>query len=382
MQENILKSIEHHFDALEDPRAEERVDHKLIDILVITICAVVGGANDWEEVVVFGEAKEEWFREFLELTHGIPSYSTFWRFYRFLDAEQFESCFARWMAAVCQLSEGEVVAIDGKQCRRSHDRTIGQDAICLVSAWASANGITLGQVKTDAKSNEITTIPLLLEMLDLQNCIITIDAMGCQTHVAEQIVDEGGDYVLALKMNQGTLHEDVVELFDDMDLCPEAYTFDTATTVDKGHGRIDVRHSWIVTDPQVLNNFRTTDRWTGLQSIVKVQSERYLLPTNETSVEVRYFISSLNTDARTMLDTIRTHWHIENRLHWVIDVSFREDESRLRKDHGAQNFAILRRLAHNLLKKESSRSDSIKSKRARTGWDNHYLLKVLASLFA
>lgn len=380
MQERVLKSIEDHFGDIDDPRAEERVDHKLIDILVITICAVVGGANDWDEVVIFGEAKAEWFGEFLELPHGIPSYSTFWRFFRFLDAEQFESCFARWIGGVCELSAGEIVAIDGKQCRRSHDRTIGQDAICLVSAWASANGVTLGQVKTEAESNEISAIPVLLGMLDLQECIVTIDAMGCQTDVTELIVEAEGDYVLALKQNQGTLYEDVVELFEDMELCPDAYTFDTATTVDKGHGRIDVRHSWLVTDPQVLDNFRTTDRWAGLQSIAKVQAERYL-STGETSVEVRYFISSLNTDARTMLETIRTHWHIENRLHWVIDVCFREDDSRLRKDHGAHNFAILRRIAHNLLKQETSRSDSIKSKRARAGWNNDYLLSVLATLF-
>jgi predicted transposase YbfD/YdcC len=188
------------------------------------------------------------------------------------------------------------------------------------------------------------------------------------------------NYVLALKQNQGTLYEDVVELFDDLEVCPDAYAFDTATTVDEGHGRVDVRHSWLVTDPQLLALFRSTDRWPGLQSIVKVQAERYL-PSGEAKVKVRYFISSLNTTAQIMLATIRTHWHIENRLHWVVDVAFREDDSRLRKDHGAHNFAILRRIAHNLLKQESSRSDSIKSKRARAGWDNHYLLKVLASLF-
>ncbi len=380
MQEQVLNSIEQHFGALTDPGAEERIDHLLLDILVITICAVVGGANDWEEVVTFGQAKAEWLGEFLALPHGIPSYATFWRLFRHLDGEQFERCFAGWMGAVCDLSQGEVVAIDGKQCRRSHDRTIGQDAICLVSAWASENGITLGQVKTETKSNEISALPVLLEMLDLHDCIVTIDAMGCQTKVAETIVAEGGDYVLALKKNQGTLYEDVVELFADLEVCPEAYTFDTATTVDKDHGRIEVRHCWTVSDPQVLAAFRTTDRWAGLQSIIKVQAERYL-PSGETSIEVRYFITSLNTDADSLLATIRTHWHIENRFHWVLDVSFREDDSRLRKDHGAHNFAILRRIAHNLLKQEASRSDSIKTKRARAGWDNDYLLKVLSTLF-
>ncbi len=381
MQEQVLNSIEQHFGELADPRDEDRVDHQLIDILVITICAVVGGANDWEEVAAFGQAKEAWFGQFLALPAGIPAACTFWRLFRHLDAEQFERCFAGWIGAVCDLSAGEGVAIDGKQCRRSHDRMIGQDAICLVSAWASENGVTLGQVQTDAESNEITAIPVLLEMLDLQDCIVTIDAMGCQTQVAETIIEEGGDYVLALKQNQGTLYEDVVELFDDLASCPDAYEFDQATTVEKDHGRIEVRHCWVVTDPALLVHFRTTERWAGLTSIVKVQAERYL-PDAEDTVEVRYFIASLATSAETMLTTIRTHWHIENRLHWVIDVSFREDDSRLRKDHGAHNFAILRRIAHNLLQQERSRSDSIKTKRARAGWDNDYLLQVLATLFA
>ncbi len=293
MKKQITKSINEHFGTLADPRDEERIEHKLFDMLVIAICAIVGGANDWEEVVVFGEAKASWFAEFLELPHGIPSYSTFWRLFRHLDAEQFERCFAQWTGALCELSEGEVVAIDGKQCRRSHDRRADKEAICLVSAWASANGLTLGQVKTDAKSNEIRALPALLELLDLQDCIVTIDAMGCQTDIAETIVEQGGDYLLALKQNQGTL-------------CETAYSFSEIKTVDKDHGRIEVRRCWTVSDPQLLANFRTTDRWAGLQSIVKVETKRYL-PNGEQSVKTRYFISSLDADAQTLLKAIRTH---------------------------------------------------------------------------
>ena len=230
MSETTMASMEHHFQELEDPRAEKRVAHRLLDVLVIAICAVICGANSWPQVETFGQAKESWLRKFLPLTGGIPAHDTCWRIFRHLDAEQFESCFASWISAVSEISAGEIIAIDGKQCRRSHDREIGQDAITLVSAWATANRLTLGQVKTDTKSNEITAIPRLLEMLDLHGCIITADAMACQTEIAGTIVDDGGDYVLALKGNQGTLHEDVELLFNDLLDCPDAYTFDTPHT--------------------------------------------------------------------------------------------------------------------------------------------------------
>jgi predicted transposase YbfD/YdcC len=377
---NPSASIASHFATLSDPRQAMNQEHLLLDIVVIAICAVIAGADDWVAVADFGQAKAAWFQRFLALPHGIPAHDTFWRVFRFLDPEQFQSCFLHWIQAVSCVTQGQVIAIDGKKLRRSQDKGLGKQAIHMVSAWASANGLTLGQRKVDDKSNEITAIPALLAVLDLSGCIVTIDAMGCQTEIAQTIVEQDAEYLLALKENQGTLYEDVTLLFDDLAQSNfTAYAYDHAKTVDKDHGRIEVRQAWTITDPAVLRGLRTSKKWPKLHALVKVQAERYL--GGQPSLATRYYISSWHAPATDLLLATRTHWSIENSCHWVLDIAFREDECRLRKDHGAQNFAILRHIALNCLKQEPSAKVGIKNKRLRAAWDHDYLLTVLATLF-
>jgi predicted transposase YbfD/YdcC len=374
-------SLVGHFSGLSDPRGRQNQEHKFIDILVITICAAICGADDWVSVEQFGCAKQKWLAGFLELPNGIPSHDTFWRVFRHLDAEQFQESFMQWVASVQTLTQGEVIAVDGKQLRRSHDASAGKAAIHMVSAWATRNGLALGQRKVDEKSNEITAIPELLQKLEISGCIVTIDAMGCQTKIAETIVEKDADYVLALKGNHSLLHEDMVLLFDDLAQSGfKAFPFDHAKTVDKDHGRIEVRQAWRIDAPKLIENLRTAHKWPKLTTLVKVQCERYL--DGKHSLESRYYILSLKTTAADILDITRTHWAIENSLHWVLDIAFREDESRLRKDYGAQNFAVLRHIALSLLKQDTKLKVGIKNKRLRAGWDHDYLLSVLRPIFA
>jgi predicted transposase YbfD/YdcC len=380
MAGNPIASIEHHFADLDDPRIDRSKLHKLLDIVVIAICAIICGADDWVAVEMFGNAKHEGLKEFLELPNGIPSHDTFGRVFGALDPEQFQSSFLNWMSAVSEVTQGQVVALDGKTLRRSHDKTLGKKAIVMVSAWATANGLVLGQRKVDEKSNEITAIPELLQALEISSCIITIDAMGCQKEIAADIVDQDADYILSLKENHGNLYADVELLFDDLEESQfTAYEYDYERTVNKGHGRIETRQSWTISDPEVLRYLRGTEEWEKLTSVVKVQAERRTL--EKTTVEIRYYLASLTGNARRMLDSTRAHWEIENSLHWVLDIAFREDECRVRKGFGAQNLATLRHIAVNLLKQEKTAKVGVKSKRLRAGWDEDYLLKVLSGLF-
>ena len=373
-------TIETYFSDLPDPRVDRTKDHQLVDILVIAICAVICGADDYVAMEDFGLAKESWLRQFLALPNGIPSHDTFWRLFRALDPEQFQSCFLAWMAAVSDLTAGEIVAIDGKQLRRSHDRGDSKAAIHMVSAWATSNSLVLGQVKVDEKSNEIKAIPELLRRLDLTGCLVTIDAMGCQTDIAHLICDRDADYLLALKGNQSNLHDDVVLLFDDLEESGfTAYEYDHASTVDTNHGRTEVRHCWTITDPDCVRFMRGAERFKNLTTLVRVQAERYV--GESAQVEIRHYIGSATPKAADALRATRTHWHIENSLHWALDVAFREDDSRVRKDHGPQNFAALRHIALNALKQEKTAKVGIKNKRLKAGWDESYLLKVLSSLF-
>ena len=374
-----VAALEQYFGGVDDPRVDRTKRHKFIDILVIGICTVICGGDDYASMEAFGKAKEAWLRTILELPNGISSHDTFWRVFSALDAEQFQACFLEWMADISDLTGGEIIALDGKQLRRSHDKSKGKAAIHMVSAWATSNRLVLGQVKVDEKSNEIKAIPELLGRLDLQGYLVTIDAMGCQVDITDMILEKGGDYLFSLKGNQSNLHEDVVLLFDDLEESQyRAYTYDYAKTVDKDHGRIEVRHCWTISDPTLLQHLRGADRFRALQTVIRVRSERYI--GDEHSAEDRHFISSATARAADALNATRTHWQVENSLHWVLDIAFREDESRLRVGNGAQNFAVLRHLALNALKQETSVKLGIKNKRLKAGWDESYLLKVLGHI--
>lgn len=359
---------------LPDPRMDRTRQHSLQDILAIAICAVISGAEGWTHVALFGRSKIKWFKTFLALPNGIPSHDTFGRVFAKLDPMAFEECFMKWVTALATASKGRLIAIDGKAIRRSLDTASGKAAIHMVSAWCEANHMVLGQVATDAKSNEITAIPRLLKLLDIDGAVITIDAAGCQKKIARQIVKQGGHYILQLKGNQGTLHAETVLLFDQClrDDC-HGIAYHTASTTNGGHGRIEQRRIWTTSD---VAWFAERSKWKNLRSLIRVETQRTV--NGETSKEYRYYISDLPAaDPAKLLEYIRGHWGIENRLHWSLDVSFREDDCRIRQGHAAENFSRLSRIALNLLKAETTRKVGIKSKRLLCGWDQAYLLKVL-----
>lgn len=396
-----------HFADLPDPRVDRTKHHKLLDIVGVAICAVICGADGWAAIEEYGQAKDAWLRGFFELPAGIPSDDTFRRVFTALSPTQFQDRFVNWVQAISQQTAGQVVAIDGKTARRSYDRRDNKGAIHMVSAWASADHLVLGQLKTEAKSNEITAIPDLLQMLALEGCIVTIDAMGCQTAIAAQIVDQGADYVLALKENQSTTYQHVVEFFDQfLDPVPdssspatpppeEAHTLDVAQqqaqaqrqahqerawneastgyeTVDGEHGRLEVRRYYQVSDLSWLDE---RSRWKDLQSIGMVEAERHV--EDQVSIERRYYLASLTPDITRFAHAVRGHWGIENSLHWVLDVTFREDECRIRKGAAPENFTLLRHMAINLLNRDASDTRSLAMKRRRAGWDNAYLAHIL-----
>jgi predicted transposase YbfD/YdcC len=369
-------NLNEYFGDLPDPRSGDNIRHPLINIITITICAVIGGAEGWVDVEQFGKAKASWFARFLDLKHGIPSHDTMGRVFRLLDPAEFEARFREWTQHICKLMHGEVVAVDGKQLRRSKDGTLGTEGIYMVNVWATANQLSLAQARVDDATNEITAIPLLLDLLEIENCVITIDAIGCQTEIVEAIIGQNADYVIAAKGNQGTLLKDI-ELTFAKPQTQQAVAYHQ--TVEKGHGRIEIRECWAVDDPAIIAYINDYKAWAALQSIVKVSSERRLLNTGKIERETRYFISSLEADAHQLLHAVRAHWQVENSLHWVLDVAFGEDESRVRKDHAPENFAIIRQCALNLLKQENSLNIGISAKRKRAGWDEGYLHNVLCA---
>lgn len=370
-------SILAHFQDLEDPRISPATRHQLLDIVAIAICAVICGADTWVEVEAFGRAKAAWLRTFLALPHGIPSHDTFGRVFAALDPAQFERGFRSWVAAIAAATSG-AVAIAGKTLRRSHDATHGKEALVLVSAWAEANRLVLGQVAVDPGSNEIPAIPALVQQLALAGCTVTVDAIGCQTAIATQIARQGADYVLALKENQPTLWAGVATVFREGRISGFAPgTHQARRTVEKNHGRIEVREVWTVEDAALIAYLDPQGAWPNLRSVAMVVAERRM--GNEASRETRYYLSSLPGDATLVGAAVRGHWGIENRLHWVLDIAFREDESRVRQGHADQNFALLRRLALNLLRQETTAKMGTKAKRLKAGWDDHYLLKLLGT---
>ena len=377
MNSSTVALLADRFASLKDPRTGRAKRHKPIDVIVIAICAVICGADSWVDMEMFGKSKEDWLSRLLELPNGIPSHDTFGRVFARLDPVQFEACFTEWVRAVNEVMEGQVVAIDGKTLRRSHDRRADKSAIHMVSAWASANRLVLGQIRVDDHSNEITAIPELLRTLDVSGCTVTIDAMGCQKEIATTITDQGADYVLALKQNQPQLHNDVTEMFDHAQRS-EFSDLDHhfSETIEKGHGRIEKRRCWAVSDPDHLGYVNDRNQWSGLKSLAMVESER--TDNGKTSTQTRYYISSLPNDARTLLASVRTHWGIENSVHWVLDVAFGEDASRVRQGNAAENLSVLRRMALNMLKTETTSQGGVAAKRKRAGWDEDYLLLVLA----
>lgn len=360
------KSIKDYFSIIEDPRKGRNVQHKLEDIIIISIIASIGGAEGFEEVEEFGQSKKVFFETILELPHGIPSHDTFRRVFILMNPRSFESCFKAWTTTLQEKKKG-VVAFDGKTLRRSHDRAKGKKAIHMISAWSAENQIVLGQLAVGDKTNEITAIPELMDLLDIRNTVITIDAMGTQTEIAKKIRQKKADYILALKGNQGYLKELVESGFEKrkQDITHE--------TIEKDHGRIEIRKCEVINHLAWMDEEK--DRWTDLHSIIRVTSTREI--KEEKNEETRYFISSIKDNAVFLSKSIREHWGIENKLHWTLDVAFREDEIRKRVGQSSENFAIVRRIALNLLKNEKTLKLGIKGKRLKAGWDNDYLMRIL-----
>jgi predicted transposase YbfD/YdcC len=362
-----------YFANLADPRIEDRCDHKLIDILFIAVCAVICGADGFTDMEEFGLSKETWLRQFLELPNGIPSHDTFGRVFARLKPGEFQQCFLSWVRAVADVTEDEIVPIDGKKLRRSHNRSSGQRAVELVSAWARANRLMLGQVKVSGDSNEITAVPQLLRLLEVKGCIVTVDALNCQKEIASEILNQEADYVLSLKGNQGNLHKEVGLFFESV-VNDHTYGFQISRheTVDGEHGRIETRSYWHVNAPEWL---KEKFDWPGLESLGMVEATREI--NEQASKEKRYYLSSLSVDAVRLAEAVRGHWAIENSLHWILDVVFREDDSRVRVGHAAENFALIRRIALNLLQQEKTLKRGVKTKRLKAALDDSYLLKVL-----
>jgi len=371
-------SIVEYFARVEDPRIERSRLHPLDSVLVLTLCAVVCGAESFVAVEDFGRCREDWLRTFLDLPHGIPSHDTLGRIFAYLDPEELERVFREWTAAVSKLSKGEVVAVDGKTLRRSF-RSAGSSAfVHMVSAWAAGNRVVLGQVKTDDKSNEITAIPRLLQLLNIHGCLVTIDARGCQKDIAQAAVDAKADYMLAVKGNQATLANAITGAFEQALEDPDFVNEDNyCKTENTGHGRTEIRHCWTMdVDAECGHPY---DQWPGLQGIVLVEAHRTL--SAKTSIERRYYITSKSGfKAADALAASRSHWGIENQLHWVLDVAFREDDCRVRAGHAAENFAVIRHFALNLLKAAPGprgKKLGIKNKRLVAGWNDQYMLQVL-----
>ncbi|MCB2291888.1 ISAs1 family transposase [Clostridium sp. CS001] len=375
--DNTNSLFTNYFGIIKDIRQQTKVRHKLIDILFIAVAATIANASDWKEIEVFAKKRESWFRDFIEIPNGIPSHDTFERTFRWIDPKQFEKCFIHWVREIATLAARSIVAVDGKTMCGAFDTDDKKSPIHIVSAWASENGMVLGQVKTNEKSNEITAIPELLDLIFVKDCIVTIDAMGTQTKIADKIIDKKADYVLALKGNQPNLHEDVRDFFEDA----EKTNFDgvnvkSCMTTDKDHGRIETRKYFLVEDIDWLS---MKDNWKGIKSIG--MAVRQCEIKGKKTVEKRYFISSLKDSIEEFSTAVRKHWGIEI-THWFLDVVFKEDARRVRKDYAPQNLAMIKRLALNILRKDSSEPKySLKSKRFAASLDNDYLEQILIKNF-
>jgi predicted transposase YbfD/YdcC len=372
----LQSSIQEYFGGIDDPRVKGRCDHRLLDVITIALFGVLAGAHGWEAIETYGKAKQAWLQTFLELPKGIPSHDTFGRVFASLDPEQLELSFRDWVGTVVEQLGAQVIAIDGKTLKGSYDRGKELKALQLVSAWSSEHRLVLGQTPVDAKSNEITAIPVLLEQLNLRGTIITIDAMGTQTAIAQKIRASEADYILALKGNQGNLCQRAqawFERFERQELEPRVLV-DDFKAVESGHHRVETRQVWVFRACEVFSP-EVCAPWSGLQSLVVIRGERRLW--NQTTCETRFFLSSLDTDASSFARLIRAHWEVENSLHWCLDVLFAEDASRIRTQNAARNLSILSRLSLNLLRQHPGKG-SLKMKRYRAGLDNAFLLELLS----
>ena len=382
MQASAKLSLVEHFKSVPDPRVNRTLDHDLVDVLVIAVCCLLCAGESFNDMADFGRAKEAWFRTFLRLRNGIPSHDTFNRVLAALDPKRFLDCFLSWTQSVRAAIPQEIVALDGQALRRALNGQ--QSPRYVVSAWAESNNLVLGQLKVEDKSNEITAVPELLRALELAGCMVTLDAMGCQKEIAREIIQADADYVLALKGNHQSVHEEVKTFLDDAIaerqkarpkgavLPAPAAALAFVETIEKDHGRLETRRYW---QSDQLDWFADRPKWEGLRSVGVVQSIRQI--NGQSSVERRYFLSSLKLDAETFARAVRGHWGVENKVHWVMDVCFREDQSRARAGYAAENLATLRRLALNLLKKEKTKKRGVRGKQLNASWDHAYLLRLL-----
>lgn len=382
MQEHSKLSLVEHFKNIPDCRVNRTKDHDLVDVLVIAVCCQLCGGDGFNDMEAFGKAKLEWFKTFLKLPNGIPSHDTFNRVFSALDPKEFAGCFLRWTQGLRKAIPQEIVALDGKALRRATSGKAG--AKYVVSAWAESNGLVLGQLKVDEKSNEITAVPELLRSLELAGCIVTLDAMGCQRKIVREIIEADADYVISLKGNQETVHEEVKTFLDaaiaekqgpllpGAKLSKAAASLQECKAIEKDHGRIETRHYF---QSDALGWFADKGKWEGLRSVGVVESTREI--DGKVSVERRYYLSSLEPGVQTFARAVRSHWGIENKVHWIMDVCFGEDQSRARDGYAAENLATLRRLALNLLRREKTSKRSIRGKRLDASWDHSYLLRLL-----
>jgi predicted transposase YbfD/YdcC len=378
MADTVNASIVEHFRTLEDPRIERTKKHNLLDILVIALCTLLTGGEGFQDMELFGKSKHAWLQTFLALPPGIPSHDTFGRVFARLHPQRFQECFLAWTQAIAQLTQGTLISLDGKTVKASFDRATASSPLHLLSAWCSENGgLVLGQIKTETKSNEITAIPALLQLLALKGCIVTIDAMGCQTAIARQLLDQGGDYLLALKGNHKKAYTAIKQYFhqhiEHQVAWRTAHNFFDA--FDDSHGRTVRRRVWTMTDLPALPELAN---WPGLQAVIVVETIRAAHPGAPITSDYRVYISSLIRSATVFVTMIRQHWDIENKLHWSLDVTFNEDRCRIRKEHAPENVAAVRHIALNLLRQEQSHHISLRQKRLLCGLDEHYLLMVLS----
>jgi predicted transposase YbfD/YdcC len=376
---NAVKSFQTCFGNLPDPRVARARRHDLLEIIILSVCAVICGCNTWVDIAGFCRVRLDWFKSFLHLPNGIPSHDTFNRVFARLNPNEFEHEFILWAGGLREATGGEFINLDGKALRSSHDHALGKTPLEMVSAWAGANNLVLGQIKVEDDSNEITAIPALLKMILVKGCLVTIDAIGTQKEIASEIRNQGADYLLALKANQKLLYEGVEDSFKEgIKIGFKEIEYDYIQTMEKNHGRLETRRYWIITDPEYLKYLDPDGDWKDLKCIGMVEAERLI--KGEETREVRYYISSRASSAAEFGRAVRSHWGIENSLHWVLDVDFREDDCRVRKGYAAENFAVLRRLALNLIKRETTFRKSVQGRRLAASWDEKYLLKVLTSI--